>query len=35
MLVSIVYTIVGYFFHEKIRDELKWDKIIYIKTGEE
>jgi len=35
MLVGIVYTTVGYFFHEKIWDKLKWGKIIYIKTGEE
>jgi uncharacterized membrane protein len=31
MLVSNIYTTVGYFFHERIWDKIKWGKIIYKK----
>jgi adenylylsulfate kinase len=34
MLVSNVYTTVGYFFHERIWDKIKWGKIIYKKSSE-
>ncbi len=34
MIVSNVYTTIGYFFHERIWDRIKWGKIIY-KKGEE
>ena len=34
MLVSNVYTTVGYFFHERIWDKVKWGKIIYKKTSD-
>jgi adenylylsulfate kinase len=34
MIVSTVYTTIGYFFHERIWDKVKWGKIIY-KKGEE
>jgi adenylylsulfate kinase len=34
MIVSNVYTTIGYFFHERIWDKVKWGKIIY-KKGEE
>jgi uncharacterized membrane protein len=29
MIVSNVYTTIGYFFHERIWDKIKWGKIIY------
>jgi uncharacterized membrane protein len=32
MLVSNIYTTLGYFFHERIRDKIKWGKIIYKET---
>lgn len=33
MIVSNIYTTLGYFFHERIWDKIKWGKIIYKKTG--
>lgn len=32
MIVSNVYTTIGYFFHERIWDKITWGKIIYKKT---
>lgn len=32
MLVSNIYTTLGYFFHERIWDRIKWGKIIYKKA---
>ena len=32
MIVSNIYTTLGYFFHERIWDRIKWGKIIYKKT---
>jgi len=32
MVVSNIYTTIGYFFHERIWDRIKWGKIIYKKT---
>lgn len=32
MIVSNIYTTVGYFFHERIWDKIKWGKIIYKKV---
>ena len=32
MLVSNIYTTLGYFFHERIWDKIKWGKIIYKKS---
>ena len=32
MIVSNVYTTLGYFFHERIWDKIKWGKIIYKKV---
>jgi uncharacterized membrane protein len=32
MIVSNVYTTIGYFFHERIWDKIKWGKTIYKKT---
>jgi uncharacterized membrane protein len=29
MIVSNIYTTIGYFFHERIWDRVKWGKIIY------
>ena len=29
MIVSNVYTTIGYFFHERIWDRIKWGKIVY------
>ena len=29
MLVSNLYTTIGYFFHERIWDKIKWGKMIY------
>lgn len=34
MIVSNVYTTLGYFFHERIWDKIKWGKIIYRKTNQ-
>ncbi|HVW15110.1 MAG TPA: DUF2061 domain-containing protein [Mucilaginibacter sp.] len=33
MLVSNVYTTLGYFFHERIWDKIKWGKISHKKTA--
>ncbi|HEY8780933.1 MAG TPA: DUF2061 domain-containing protein [Mucilaginibacter sp.] len=30
-IVSNIYTTIGYFFHERIWDKVKWGKIIYKK----
>jgi adenylylsulfate kinase len=32
MIVSNIYTTLGYFFHERIWDKVKWGKIIYKNT---
>lgn len=32
MIVSNIYTTLGYFFHERIWDKIKWGKIIYKTT---
>jgi uncharacterized membrane protein len=32
MVVSNIYTTIGYFIHERIWDRVKWGKIIYRKT---
>ena len=32
MIVSNVYTTLGYFLHERIWDKIKWGKIIYKKV---
>lgn len=32
MIVSNIYTTIGYFFHERIWDKIKWGKIIYRKS---
>jgi adenylylsulfate kinase len=32
MIVGNIYTTVGYFFHERIWDKIKWGKIIYKKV---
>ena len=34
MIVSNIYTTIGYFFHERIWDKIKWGKLIYKKTNE-
>jgi uncharacterized membrane protein len=34
MIVSNVYTTLGYFVHERIWDKIKWGKIIYKKVDE-
>jgi len=34
MIVSNIYTTVGYFFHERILDKIKWGKIIYKSVDE-
>ena len=34
MIVSNIYTTLGYFFHERIWDKIKWGKIIYKKTDQ-
>jgi len=34
MIVSNIYTTIGYFFHERIWDKIKWGKIIYKKTDQ-
>jgi uncharacterized membrane protein len=35
MIVSNIYTTLGYFFHERIWDRIKWGKIIYKKVVDE
>jgi uncharacterized membrane protein len=32
MIVSNIYTTLGYFLHERIWDKIKWGKIIYKKV---
>lgn len=32
MIVSNVYTTIGYFFHERIWDKIRWGKIVYPKA---
>ena len=32
MIVSNIYTTIGYFFHERIWDKIKWGKMIYKKV---
>ena len=32
MIVSNIYTTIGYFFHERIWDKIKWGKTIYKKV---
>ena len=32
MIVSNIYTTLGYFLHERIWDRIKWGKIIYKKV---
>ncbi|HRI60433.1 MAG TPA: DUF2061 domain-containing protein [Saprospiraceae bacterium] len=32
MIVSNIYTTLGYFFHERIWDKIKWGKTIYKKV---
>jgi uncharacterized membrane protein len=34
MIVSNIYTTLGYFIHERIWDKIKWGKIIYKKVGD-
>jgi adenylylsulfate kinase len=34
MIVSNIYTTLGYFIHERIWDRIKWGKIIYKKVGD-
>ena len=34
MIVSNIYTTVGYFIHERIWDKIKWGKIIYQKVAD-
>jgi adenylylsulfate kinase len=31
MIVSNIYTTIGYFLHERIWDRIKWGKISYVK----
>ncbi|MBS1525613.1 MAG: DUF2061 domain-containing protein [Bacteroidetes bacterium] len=33
MLVSNIYTTIGYFLHERIWDKIKWGKVSYKKTA--
>lgn len=33
MIVSNLYTTIGYFLHERIWDKIKWGKVMYKKTG--
>ena len=35
MIVSNVYTTIGYFIHERIWGKIKWGKLIYKKTNAE
>jgi len=32
MIVSNIYSTLGFFFHERLWDKIKWGKIIYKKT---
>jgi adenylylsulfate kinase len=32
MVISNIYTTIGYFFHERIWDNIKWGKTIYKKV---
>ncbi|MEP7197810.1 MAG: DUF2061 domain-containing protein [Saprospiraceae bacterium] len=34
MIVSNIYSTLGFFFHERIWDKIKWGKIIYNKTDQ-
>jgi adenylylsulfate kinase len=34
MIVSNIYTTLGYFFHERIWDKIMWGKIIFKKVDE-
>jgi uncharacterized membrane protein len=34
MIISNIYTTVGYFIHERIWDKIKWGKIIYQKIAD-
>ena len=34
MIVSNVYTSIGYFFHERIWDKIKWGKLVNKKADE-
>ncbi|HWB27665.1 MAG TPA: DUF2061 domain-containing protein [Chitinophagaceae bacterium] len=34
MVVSNIYTTLGYFFHERVWDKIKWGKVMYKKSGE-
>ncbi|QTE34893.1 DUF2061 domain-containing protein [Mucilaginibacter sp. P19] len=34
MIVSNVYTTIGYFFYERIWDKIRWGKIIYKTTDQ-
>ncbi len=34
MIISNIYTTVGYFFHERIWDKIRWGKIVYKKAVE-
>lgn len=34
MVVSNIYTTLGYFFHERIWDKIKWGKVVYKKTDQ-
>lgn len=34
MLVSNIYTTVGYFFHERIWDKIKWGKVLFKKDND-
>lgn len=35
MIVSNIYTTLGYFFHERIWDRIKWGKIIYKEVDQQ
>jgi uncharacterized membrane protein len=35
MIVSNIYTTIGYFIHERVWGKIAWGKIIYQKTGEQ
>ena len=35
MLVSNIYTTIGYFLHERIWDRVKWGKVIYKKVDQQ
>lgn len=34
MIVSNIYTTLGYFFHERIWDKIKWGKVMYKKNDD-